>query len=325
MSPGLPLRAGERVGAYTIEQPLGEGAMGAVYRAAAPDGRKVALKVLGFDAASQPEAVARFRREARVTSALGHPHIVAALDAGETDAGEPYLVMELLEGEDLAALLAREGKLAPPRALALFAQLGSGVAAAHALGVVHRDLKPQNVFVTCGAEGAELVKVLDFGISKVVGGLSVMTRSNASLGTPGYMAPEQIEGRSASADARADIFSLGAILYQLLAGRPPFVELSIPALLHRVVHGEPPPLRALAPELPPSLVAVVERALRKQPAERFASVEELLAALAAAAPPRATTSASRRGGGALWVVVLALLGLVVGGGAVLLLLRGRGR
>jgi serine/threonine-protein kinase len=320
MSAGL--RAGDRVGDYTIEAPLGEGAMGVVYRGSGPDGRRVAIKVLGASAASQPDALARFRREARVTSELGHPHIVAALDAGETAAGEPYLVMELLEGEDLATLLSREGRLPPARALTLFAQIASALTAAHALGVVHRDLKPSNLFLTRGADGAEHVKVLDFGVSKVQGGRSVMTRTHASLGTPGYMSPEQVEGRSATVDARADIFALGAILYELLAGRPPFVDLSIPALLHKVVHGDPPPLRALAPGLPAALGAAVERALRKDPAERFASVEEMARALAPlATTPAATPPASSRRT-LRWVIALAALGLVAGGVVALLLARG---
>lgn len=320
MSAGL--RAGDRVGDYTIEEPLGEGAMGVVYRGAGPDGRRVAIKVLGSGAASQPEALARFRREARVTSELGHPNIVAALSAGETAEGSPYLVMELLEGEDLATLLAREGQLPSPRALALFAQIASALSAAHALGVVHRDLKPPNLFVTRDEGGAERVKVLDFGVSKVQGGKSVLTRTHASLGTPGYMAPEQVEGRSATVDARADIFALGAILYEMLAGRPPFVDLSIPALLHRVVHGDPPPLRALAPGLPAPLVATVERALRKDPAQRFASVEEMARSLASLATATASAGppAPRRALG--WVLALAALGLVLGGAVALLLARG---
>jgi serine/threonine-protein kinase len=273
-----------------------------------------------------PEALARFRREARVTSELGHPNIVAVVESGETEAGAPYLVMELLEGEDLATLLEREGKLAPSRALAIFAQVASAVGTAHALGVVHRDLKPPNLFVTRGESGIERVKVLDFGVSKVQGGQSVMTRSNASLGTPGYMSPEQVEGRSATVDARADIFAIGAILYQMLAGRPPFVDLSIPALLHKVVHSDPPPLRALCPGISPVLAEAIERALRKDPAGRFASVEEMAAALAPlaeAAAPSSSPSPRRQapGTGSLrWVVLFGLIGLLAGGGVVLLLL-----
>ncbi|MCC6746565.1 MAG: protein kinase [Deltaproteobacteria bacterium] len=278
---------------YRVERLVGEGGMGTVYEAShLRVRRRFAVKVLAPAISSNPEAVARFRREAEITSELGHPNIVEVLDFNHTEDGTPYLVMEYLDGEDLASYLLRRGALALDEAVAIFSQAASALEAAHRRGVVHRDLKPPNLFLCQSADGGpSRLKILDFGISKVLGSASVLTGSEVVLGTPSYMAPEQAEGRSAEVDHRTDVFAMGAILYEMLTGRPPFVGESTLAVLYNVVHGQAPPLSTQRPDLAEAVGHVIDRALSKSPARRFGSMREMADALAsAAAQPRPTAA-----------------------------------
>ena len=286
---------------YRIEQVLGEGGMGAVYAAThVRIGRPVAVKVLFPHVAANEEALKRFEREAKITSAIGHPNIVEILDFNTTAEGIAYLVMERLEGQDLAALIASAGPLPVAQVVDVTLQVAAALAAAHDSGVIHRDLKPSNIFVCPGAKERIVVKVVDFGISKVVGGSTAMTQTQMTMGTPAYMAPEQAEGRAKEADARTDIFALGAILYEMLSGTPPFASESIPSMLYKVVHGAHTPLHERRGGLGPAFDALVDRALAKAPAARFRSMRELSEALqaavaapaqaAVATPPQATAA-----------------------------------
>lgn len=270
---------------YRLERLLGEGGMGVVYEASHSRlGRSFAVKMLYPEVAANTEAVSRFEREARVTSELGHRSIVEIIDFNRTTQGEPYIVMELLSGEDLEHRLARDGRLSLEICTQVVRQVASALSSAHEHGVIHRDLKPSNVFICdddLPGEGSR-VKVLDFGISKVVGAASAITRTRFTMGTPGYMSPEQAEGRSREVDQRTDVFSLGAILYEMLGGHPPFEGESIPTVLYKIVHEDPRPLRQLDPGLPPALEALVGRALAKSKERRFDSMGELLGAWDAA-------------------------------------------
>ncbi|MFO0629242.1 MAG: serine/threonine-protein kinase [Polyangiales bacterium] len=266
-------------GRYRVVRLLGEGAMGAVYEAEhALIGRRVALKVLHERFSASAEAVERFHAEARATAAIGHPHIVDVLDFG-SDAGRPYLVMELLRGETLAERLSRSPALDATDACRIVGEVLSGVAAAHEIGVVHRDLKPENIILTRG----ERAKVVDFGVSKfreAEGAARGRTREGMLLGTPGYIAPEQWIG-APSVDHRADLFSVGVILYELLTGGLPYEGSTRAELYQEMVHGDAPPPTpsSIAPECPASLDAIALRAVHRDPAQRFQSAGEFLAAL----------------------------------------------
>ncbi|HTA20638.1 MAG TPA: serine/threonine-protein kinase, partial [Polyangia bacterium] len=268
--------------AYEITGLLGKGGMGAVWAARhlRLPGKRVAIKVLlgGVDDA---QALARFRREAEVASRIGHAGIVEVLDFNQLPDGAPYQVLEYLAGESLGARL-RRGPLPVATALDFARQIGSALAAAHRAGVVHRDLKPENIFLCptdAGGVVAERVKVLDFGISKIRGSQTVKTQDNALVGTPQYMAPEQASGDNAAIDARTDLFALGAIVYEMLAGRPAFSGESLVAVIMNVVTGTPTPLATLVPGLAPRVTAAIERALAKKPDDRFADVATFIEAL----------------------------------------------
>ncbi len=254
--------------------------MGRVYRAWDPDlSREVALKVLPVAFVTDPERVARFEQEARAAAALNHPNILAVHDIGTTD-GAPYLVSELLVGRTVRELL-RERRLKPGEAVELARQAARGLAAAHERGIVHRDSKPENLFVT--RDGT--VKILDFGLAKLREPLpgeegetllrrdATTTAAGVMLGTPAYMAPEQIRGEPA--DARSDIFSLGLVLYEMLAGRPAFSAETAPEVLTAILREEPPELAALDPSLPPGLERIVRHCLEKQLDDRFQSASDL--------------------------------------------------
>jgi len=264
---------------YRLERLLGEGGMGAVYEAShLRVRRRFAVKVLQPAIARDAEAFARFRREAEITSELGHPNIIEVVDFNLTPEGAPFMVMELLRGEPLDQRLARAPRPPLDQVCAIVEQTASALEAAHGGGVVHRDLKPPNIFLADSGRG-EVIKVLDFGISKVLGSSSLMTGAFSLLGTPNYMAPEQAEARHAQVGPRTDVFALGAITYELLAGRPAFLGDTIPAVLYQVVHAEPPSLAALRPELPAAALEAVQRAMRKSIAERTASAADLAAEL----------------------------------------------
>jgi serine/threonine protein kinase len=261
-------------GKYRIERMLGEGGMGRVY-AARQTGleRPVALKILRPELARDAVALTRFHREARLIASLNSEHVVRVHDLGALDTGEPYLVMELLEGEDLGTVLAR-GPIPVHQATALILAACEALAEAHALGIVHRDIKPSNLFLT----RTHRLKVLDFGIAKLAApsaGSLAMTGEGIVLGSPRYMAPEQITG-SRDVDARADIWSLGATLYHLVTGSPPFAEPTLEAIFAAILSGHTPPLLG---SLPPGVAGVIHRALARDPAARFATVGELAAAL----------------------------------------------
>jgi serine/threonine-protein kinase len=279
-------------GRYRIEGKLGQGGIGVVYRAEhLALGRLVAVKVLLDEVAALPDQRARFVREARVLSALAHPHVVPITDFGIAD-GMPYLVMELLEGRTLEQLLAAEAPLAPERALDIFRQILRGLSFAHARGIAHRDLKPANVFLQSLPDYGDHVRLLDFGLAKfldVEGGRSdeTLTRAGIVFGTPAYMAPEQAAGETA--DARADVYGAGVMLFELLTGKRPFYAGSRADLLRAHLLAAPPRPATVRPELvlAPELEALLDRALAKDAGARFTDAGALLAALDAVPVPAA--------------------------------------
>lgn len=265
---------------YLLERVIGRGAMGIVYEASHRRlVRRFAVKLLFAEHAANPAALKRFEREAQIAGSLGHPHIVEVIDFNRTSAGRPYIVMELLTGEDLAARIDRVRQLPLAESWEIVRQTASALEAVHEIGVVHRDLKPQNIFLCRGEQGVH-VKVVDFGVSKMVG--LGMTRPGALLGTPHYMPPEQAQERLGEIDARTDVYALAAILYKMLTGRPPFQASSIPSLLFKIIHDPFTPPRELRPDLPEAVARVIERALSKQQAERQPSMRVFWRELAAA-------------------------------------------
>ncbi len=262
---------------------IGQGGMSAVFSARDQRlEREVAFKILTPELACSREIVTRFVNEARTLARLDCPHIVRVLDAGVTSepdmASLPYMVLELLHGEDLRTQCER-GPLDVERALGFVLQACEGLAAAHAEGVVHRDLKPENLFLCAQPDGTEVVKILDFGIARSLAAPSSLTLSGEGMGSPGYMSPEQLRDASA-ADERSDIWSLGVVLYELLAGVPPFQAATPFDLCAHILAGKRERLEQQRPELPPGLVAVVDRCLEVEPERRYQSVVELASALA---------------------------------------------
>jgi len=290
-----PVAVGDMLdGKYRVERVIGAGGMGVVVAATHIElGRLVAMKFLLSEGAGSPEIAARFIREARAAARIPSEHVARVIDVARLPSGSPYIVMEYLEGHDLDATL-RHGRLNGDEAADYLIQACDAMAAAHRLGIVHRDLKPANLFLAHQLDGTSLIKVLDFGISKSAfdPALAGITNAGALVGSPLYMSPEQM--RSAKdVDHRTDIWSLGAVLFELLAGRPPFQNDTITGLIADITLGEPADLRELRPDLPPGLVAVVVRCLEKKPERRFADVAELAAALAPFAPQRAQRSVER--------------------------------
>ena len=280
-------------GTYEIVAQVAEGGMGRVFEARhlRLAHRHVAVKVLGDEYASDPEIVARFEREVESASRVVHPHVIEVYDAGVQD-GVHFLVTELLVGEDLGARIERTKAPVPTElAVRLLRQTCRALAAAHACGVIHRDVKPENVFIV-EVDGAPHVKVLDFGISKIVRGggeRAKLTRTGAVLGTPAYMAPEQARGGDVG--VRTDVYGAGATLYTALAGRAPFEGDDPAAALTKLVSEEPPRLRSIAPHVPAELEVVVQRAMAKDPRDRYATPLELEEALASFdAPARGSPS-----------------------------------
>jgi serine/threonine protein kinase len=241
--------------------------------------RRVAVKVLAQHLAKDAHALARFNREAEIISQLQHPHVVQVTDFDTTEAGEPYLVMELLSGESLATRLERERCLPIVDAVRIAHQVSSGLAAAHAANIVHRDLKPANIFLTLVVGEGARVKLLDFGISKRTGAGKGLTGEYDILGTPDYMAPEQALGKTAHVDHRGDQYALAVITYEMLAGRTPFAGDDVMDVLRQVISAEPPPIEQLAPHVPVEAGDVLRRALSKDPEQRFASIGDFAAAL----------------------------------------------
>lgn len=293
-SPGL--LPGTLVGGrYAIVRLLGRGGMGAVFEAVQrPIGRRVALKVLNPLLSGDPDTLRRFLTEARVANQVQHRNVVQVTDFGEHEA-QPFLVMELLEGESLAARLEREGPLDPSAAIALLAPVLRAMAHVHERGVVHRDLKPDNIFLAREA-GTELPvpRVLDLGIAVALGDESQrVTATGAVLGTPAYMAPEQVVS-SRSVTALADQYALGCVLYEMLTGRLPIEADNLHGLLLAKTTSEPTDIRGLRPELPEVVAAAAMRAVARDPGDRFGDVASLLDALTAPAPKPAAAVARER-------------------------------
>ncbi len=281
----LPVRIGEVIDdKYRIDRLVGVGGMGLVMAAhdVALD-RPVALKFLHGLSASTLEANSRFKREARAMAKLHSEHVVRVLDVGTLPSGEPYMVMEYLEGIDLAQLVKTRGFLPVPEAVDYILAACEAVAEAHALGIIHRDLKPSNLYLSRTLDGTSKLKLLDFGIAKISTDASEyeisFTTTTALLGSPVYMSPEQLQC-SRDADARADIWSLGAIIYRLISGRPPFVATTMPQICAMILTNTPQPLGEIVGDVPPTLDAVVMRCLEKSADRRFENVGELARALA---------------------------------------------
>jgi eukaryotic-like serine/threonine-protein kinase len=272
-------------GRYRLVERLGQGGMGTVYRALHTlMDKRVAVKILRAELSSDSEAVARFHREARSASRLDHDHCIRVTDFGQSDDGQLFLVMELLDGESLGNVT-RKGRVPPSRAAAIGAAIAEALAHAHEQGIIHRDLKPDNVFLARRgrAKGRELVKVLDFGLAKLASDSALgpsITRDGTVFGTPEYMAPEQAEGEKL--DGRTDVYALGIILYQLLCGDVPFRASSFVALLTKQVSDKPEPPSLKCPEagIPHGLEEIVLRCLAKKPKDRYETAQELADALA---------------------------------------------
>jgi serine/threonine protein kinase len=284
-------------GKFRVERVLGEGGMGVVLAAHHLHlDKRVALKFLRPEVAANREIVARFSNEARSSGKIQSEHVARVLDVGVLDDGSPYMVMEYLEGTDLAGLIKQRGSLPGPEAIEFVLQACEALAEAHVAGIVHRDLKPANLFLTRRADGSPCVKVLDFGISKAAltgeGAGQVLTQTAAVLGSPNYMAPEQLKS-ARHVDARTDIWALGIILHELMTGEVAFRADTVPELYVSILQSPPSALRQRLPGAPAALEAVLLHCLEKDPARRFANVGELALALADFAPARAQPSVER--------------------------------
>jgi eukaryotic-like serine/threonine-protein kinase len=294
-----PVQPGDILaGKYEVERVLGAGGMGVVVAARHLQLRdRVALKFLLPDVMMQPEAVERFEREARNAVRIKGEHVARVSDVGTLDNGVPYMVVEYLDGVDLAHLLEKQGPFLPEEAIEYILQACEAMAEAHSLGIVHRDLKPSNLFLTRRPSGEALIKVLDFGISKSLMGDGdapppSLTTTNGVIGSPLYMSPEQVRNAK-TVDARTDIWSLGVILYELIAGACPFDGRMVPEVIAKIAADPPVPLRARRPEIDARIEQIVLQCLEKNPAARFASVADLAAALLPFGGPRAQISMHR--------------------------------
>ncbi|MDF3068244.1 MAG: hypothetical protein K0R38_3845 [Polyangiaceae bacterium] len=285
----MPLEIGSVVDRrYLLKREIARGGAGAVFEAEhLYTKRSVALKLLVPEQRSAPEPRARLLREALALSAARHPGVVSALDAGEMDDGTPYLVLELLEGRSLEGILAVRRRLGSSEVAWLGVAICDALSAAHSRGIIHRDIKPSNVFVARDEQGREVVKLFDFGVAKVATESNKLTQSGALLGTPEYMAPEQLLARDV--DARVDVYALGVTLYECLAGAVPF-EGNFGEVLLKVATQPLPPLLSKVSELSAELAAAVERALAREPEERFADAQAFSLALRKAAPAGAPIS-----------------------------------
>ena len=266
-------------GRYRVEEPLGEGGMGIVYLAThAVLGKKFAVKVLRGDMAKDPDVVQRFIQEAQAATSIGHENIIDISDFGRLPDGAVYFVMEHLQGEALTALIARGGSIPMMDAMQIIRQIASALAAAHQRGIVHRDLKPDNVFLIRRGEHPHFVKVLDFGIAKVGGAASALTRTGMVFGTPHYMSPEQAAGQSV--DRRTDIYALGVIMYEMFTGKVPFDAETFMGILSKHMFEPPIPPSQLDKSIRlGALEDVLMKALSKKPETRYQTMEELVADL----------------------------------------------
>jgi len=292
---------GETFGNYRVTELIGEGGMGVVYLAEHPAiGRRAAVKILRPGLTDNPEILKRFFNEARAANAIRHPGIVEVFDCGTLASGVSYIVMELLEGENLAARLRRVGRMRHPEARRIAAQTASALAAAHAAGIVHRDLKPDNLYLVPDDRDSslEMIKVLDFGIAKLgqqgSNVSSVRTRTGSVMGTPAYMSPEQCRG-TREIDHRTDIYALGVILFEMLCGRAPFVSEGFGEMVHLHISAPPPPPRSIEPGVPEDLERLILWCLAKEPDDRVQTMTDVHAALTGrpTPPARATAPTAR--------------------------------
>jgi len=272
-------RTGEKLGAYTVGAHVADGSMGSVYEARHSEtGERVAVKVLHPEVASDPVVVQRFRREYETAKSLCHAYIIDARDFGVTAGGAHFMTMELLEGEELSLVLAREGGMRPARLVRVVSQLALALHHAHTRGVIHRDLKPDNILLCAGTHGDE-VRVLDFGSVKLqVESGPKLTAFGTTLGSPYYMSPEQAMGKL-DLDPRTDVFALAAIMYELATGQVAFPGDSVAAILKEIADEEPPPVSTSSPDYPWSFDDVVKQGLRKDKVNRFGSTMELANAM----------------------------------------------
>ncbi len=290
------LQPGTRVGGrYLVESLIGDGGMAQVYRGRHETiGRAMAIKVLASSLTRDRPIVERFLQEAQAASKIHHENVVEVTDFGETDDGRPFMVMEFLEGEDLADVLGREHLVPWDRAKPILLQLLAALQAIHDKGVVHRDIKPENIFLVTRIGSDHFVKIFDFGIAKVLRAndgqpVKSLTIKGQLIGTPPYMSPEQCLGENV--DARSDLYTVGVIAYELLTGHTPFESENPAKLLRMHVKEAPRPMIEVAPQYPvdPSVEAIVLRALAKDRDERFSSANELAKALLRDTPPSTST------------------------------------
>jgi serine/threonine-protein kinase len=283
-------------GKYRVERVLGRGGMGYVVAARHNQlDQQVAIKILMPELCENEDAVARFLREARASVRIQNEHIARVLDVGTLDDGAPYMVMEFLEGRDVAKELEERHRLPIREAVDYILQAGEALAEAHALGIVHRDLKPANLFRTRRSDGSVFVKVLDFGISKALvpdAKAVSLTSTQGLIGSPFYMSPEQVR-KPKTVDTRSDIWSLGVILHELLSGSPPFTSDTPLSILAAVVTDPPPPIRTVRDDVPVGLEAVILKCLEKEPTRRFADIAEMAHALKPYAPENGATAVAR--------------------------------
>jgi serine/threonine-protein kinase len=324
---------------YRVVREIGRGGMGVVYEAEHVElGKRVAIKLMLDKYAQDGEATARFHREARAAGRIGNPHIIDVVDTG-SHSGRPFVVMELLSGLPLSKVIEMSGAIPPWRAIPIMRQVLRAVGAAHAKGIIHRDLKPDNIFILSQDDHHDFVKLLDFGISKVVDAdeqiaFTKLTTTGVVMGTPLYMAPEQAMGQPI--ERAADLYACGVILFEMLAGRPPFEGQTYAVLVAKLLTQPPPMLSELKPGLPGALVAAVHRALEKEPKDRFVSAEQFLMALPGektpsmlelagtidsssgklAVPAPSTLRGARGKAKARWPLFVVLAAAVVGAGVV---------
>ncbi|HEY2406538.1 MAG TPA: serine/threonine-protein kinase [Polyangiaceae bacterium] len=296
---GAALNPGDEIaGRYRIESLLAWGGMAAIYVCDdAVLGRQIALKVLRPEAGSWPGIVDRLLNEARALAKLRSPHVMRVLDWGTLQLGGfpdiPFIALELLEGSDLREALSRNGPLALPLVASYMTETCEGLAEAHAQGIVHRDIKPENIFLARGRDGSDVVKLIDFGISKQLAqhDSRPLTLASDCLGSPQYMSPEQMRGLPV--DARTDIWALGAVMFECVTGQPLFPGATVFEISAQVLRSPLPDLRARWPELPDTFLRIIERCLQREPSDRFQNVAELAHALEAFAS-RECVSTSRR-------------------------------
>jgi serine/threonine protein kinase len=279
-------------GRYELIEPIGEGSMGRIFLAEQVSvGRRVAIKIINRELGAKYDTIARFQQEARLLASVKNDHIIDIYDIGETEAGDPFIAMEFVDGQSLAQVVRNERMLEPARVIRLSLQIASALATVHEAGAVHRDLKPANIMLTVEHQ-AEVVKILDFGLAKVLSDREAtgrLTRTGSIVGTPEYMSPEQVAGNGV--DHRADIYGFGCTAYEMACGHPPFTGAEV-ATLYKHLHEDVPPLTTERPTVPAALARVIHRCLAKDPGLRYQTARELYQGLLEAADHAAISRAS---------------------------------